>query len=128
MRARAWTRPLWNLGGSVFLALGVLGVPLPVLPTTPFLLLAAACFLRGSPRMHAWMMTNRYFGTYLAEYRAGHGIPMRTKVAAIALLWAGIGASATFFLEGALWRTVLVAVAVVVTVHIALIKRRRSPS
>jgi hypothetical protein len=125
MPTRAWTRPLWNLGGTVCLALGALGVPLPVLPTTPFLLLAAACFLRGSPRMHAWMMTNRYFGTYLAEYRAGHGIPMRTKVSAIALLWAGIGASAAFFVTSALGRGVLLTVAVAVTAHIVLIRPRR---
>ena len=125
MPTRAWTRPLWNLGGFVCLGLGALGVPLPVLPTTPFLLLAAACFLRGSPRMHAWMMTNRYFGTYLAEYRAGHGIPTRTKVSAIALLWAGIGASAAIFVASALGRGALLAIAVAVTVHIVLIKPRR---
>ena len=125
MRARAWTRPLWNLGGSVFLALGLLGVPLPVLPTTPFLLLAAACFLRGSPRMHAWMMTNRYFGTYLAEYRAGRGVPRGTKVSAIALLWIGIGVSAAFVVESAFGRGLLLAIAGVVTVHIVLIRPRR---
>jgi len=125
MRGTAWTRPLWNLGGGLCLALGVLGIPLPVLPTTPFLLLAAACFLRGSPRMHAWMMTNRYFGTYLAEYRAGRGVPRGTKVAAVALLWLGIGLSATLFVTSAPGRGALLAVAAVVTVHIVLIRPKR---
>jgi len=126
---RRWTRPLWSLAGGAFLALGALGVPLPVLPTTPFLLLSAACFLRGSPRVHAWMMTNRYFGRYLAEYRAGMGVPARTKTGAIALLWAGIGASTTFFVESWPVRGVLVAIAVAVTAHILMIrtKRHREP-
>lgn len=107
------------------LALGMLGVPLPVLPTTPFLLLSAACFLRGSPRMHAWMVTNRFFGRFLADYRAGQGVPLATKVAAIALLWAGIGASAFLFVASPTARAVLLAIAVAVTVHIALIKVKK---
>ena len=125
MQGRAWARPLWNLAGGLCLALGALGVPLPVLPTTPFLLLAAACFLRGSPRMHAWMMTNRFFGTYLAEYRAGRGVPPRARLAAIALLWAGIGTSVVFLIESAWLRATLLAGAALGTVHMALVGRRR---
>ena len=125
MQGRAWARPLWNLAGGLCLALGALGVPLPVLPTTPFLLLAAACFLRGSPRMHAWMMTNRFFGTYLAEYRAGRGVPPRARLAAIALLWAGIGTSVVFLIESAWLRAALLAGAALGTVHMALVGRRR---
>lgn len=128
MRAlsRGWARPLWNLAGGLSLALGALGVPLPLVPTTPFLLLAAACFLRGSPRLHAWMMTNRVFGTYLAEYRAGRGIPPRARLAAIALLWAGIGVSVAFMLENPWLRAGLLLGAVAGTVHMALVGRRRA--
>lgn len=112
----------------MFLALGAVGVPLPVLPTTPFLLLAAACYLRGSPRMYRWMMTNRVFGSYLADYRAGRGVPVRTKTMAITLLWIGIAASTTFFVTGTIGRLVLGAIGTVVTIHIVMIRTKRLPS
>jgi hypothetical protein len=103
-------------------------VPLPVLPTTPFLLLAAACYLRGSPRIHDWMMSNKLFGRYLAGYRAGRGVPAGVKVTAIAVLWISIGVSAGLFLTGVVDRAVLGAIAVVVTVHIATIRTTRGDS
>lgn len=122
-------RLLWNTGGLLFLGLGLVGIVLPVLPTTPFLLLAAACFLRGSRRLYDWMHANRWFGRYLADYRAGRGIPLRTKVTAIAVLWTTILVSVTCFIP--LWpvRLGLVAIAAAVTVHVASIKPRppRSP-
>ena len=114
----------WTTGGSIFLAAGLVGVAVPVLPTTPFLLLATACFLRGSERMHHWMLTNQWFGDYLRRYREGRGIPVRTKVGAIALLWVSIGVSATVFVASWMVRAVLLLVAVVVTVHIVMIGRR----
>lgn len=105
-------------------------MPLPLLPTTPFLLLAAACFLRGSPRLHAWMMSNRVFGSYLREYRAGLGIPATTKASAIGLLWLGIGLSIGLWVEVMLLRLSLLLIAIAVTVHILLIptKRRSGPA
>ncbi len=123
---RPRSRFLWNAAGSLFLVLGLIGIPLPILPTTPFLLLAAACYFRGSPRMHRWMMTNRYFGTYLKDYRAGQGIPLKTKVSAIALLWLGIGTSVVLLLENLVVRIVLLVIGVAVTVHIALTKTKKA--
>lgn len=123
-RQPRWSRWAWTGGGMLALAAGVIGVVVPVMPTTPFLLLATACFLRGSERMRRWMLTNRWFGEYLRRYREGRGIPARTKVGAIAFLWTGIGLSATMFLESWIVRSVLLVVAVGVTVHIALIGRR----
>lgn len=113
----------------MFLSLGALGVPLPLLPTTPFLLLAAACFLRGSPRLHAWMMSNRVFGSYLREYRAGLGIPATTKALAVVLLWLGIGLSIGLWVEVMLLRVSLLLIATAVTVHILLVptKHRSLP-
>lgn len=118
-------RPLWTAAGGVFLALAAIGVPLPVLPTTPFLLLAAGCFLRGSPRLHGWMMSNRLFGRQLAAYRAGQGVPARAKALAIALLWLGIGISIAFVVPGTVWRLLLAAVGAAVTVHIVTLPTRR---
>lgn len=78
---------LFNVLGSVALALGLIGLFVPLLPTTPFLLLASACYLRGSPRMHHWMVSNRLFGAQLRHYQLHRGLPLRTKYLAIALTW-----------------------------------------
>jgi uncharacterized membrane protein YbaN (DUF454 family) len=117
-------RILWNIGGTFFLALGLIGIPLPVLPTTPFLLLAAACYLRGSERMYRWMHTNRYFGDYLSDYRAGKGVPKKTKIYSIVTLWAVIGASAFALRENIPVVVILLVVAAGVTAHILLIKTK----
>jgi uncharacterized membrane protein YbaN (DUF454 family) len=118
------TRFLWNIGGTLFLALGLIGIPLPVLPTTPFLLLAAACYLRGSKRMYRWMHTNRWFGDYLSDYRAGKGVPRKTKVYSIATLWVVIGISMYAVRENIPVIAVLAVVALGVSVHILLIKTK----
>ncbi len=87
-------RALFTFLGYVALALGVLGIFLPLLPTTPFLLLAAFCFLRGSPRMHAWLMSHRILGPYIRDFQAGRGIPLRSKCIALALMWPSLALSA----------------------------------
>jgi uncharacterized protein len=80
----------WNIAGTMFVGLGVLGAMLPLLPTTPFLLLAAACYVRGSERLYNWLMNNRYLGTYIRNFREGRGMPLRSKIIAIAVLWASL--------------------------------------
>ena len=72
-------RTLWLSLGLIFVALGMVGVLLPGLPTTPFMLLAAACFARSSNRFYNWLINNRLFGEKVRRYRAGHGIPRRIK-------------------------------------------------
>jgi hypothetical protein len=73
--------------GSVCLALAVLGVFLPLLPTTPFLLLASACYVRSSARLHGWLMRNRLLGGYIRNFQERRGVPVRAKVVTVALLW-----------------------------------------
>jgi hypothetical protein len=73
--------------GSVCLALAVLGVFLPLLPTTPFLLLASACYMRSSERLHGWLMGNRLLGGYIRNFRERRGIPLRGRVITVVLLW-----------------------------------------
>ncbi len=108
--------------GCVALGLGILGIPLPVLPTTPFLLLAAWCFARSSERLHRWLLTNRLFGKYIRDYTEHRGIPRRVKVYTLVLLWATISLSA-FGAVDAWWiRLLLFAVAIGVSVHIFRIK------
>jgi uncharacterized membrane protein YbaN (DUF454 family) len=82
-----------NLIGCLAVALGVLGIFLPLLPTTPFLLLASACFARGSTRLHHWLQTNRVFGKYLRDYENGKGIPLRAKVWILIVMWASLAYS-----------------------------------
>lgn len=84
-------KPLFAAAGGISLALGILGIFLPLLPTTPFLLLASWCFLRGSPRAHRWMHEHSRLGPYLTAYEEGRGIPLRAKVIAIAVLWVSMG-------------------------------------
>jgi uncharacterized membrane protein YbaN (DUF454 family) len=82
-----------NVIGCLAVVLGVLGIFLPLLPTTPFLLLASACFARGSTRMHNWLQTNRVFGKYLRDYEHGKGIPLRGKIWILIFMWSSMGYS-----------------------------------
>jgi len=85
---------LFNILGTLALIVGIIGLFVPLLPTTPFLLLAVACYLRGSERMYRWMLENRYFGETLARYREGGGVPRRTKIIAVSSLWVSLSVSA----------------------------------
>lgn len=108
--------------GSLCVALGFVGMFLPVLPTTPFLLLAAVCYAKSSQTFYDWLTTNRWCGSYILNYREGRGITLRLKVATILLLWTTIGLTAGFAVS--LWwvRLILLAVAIGVTLHLLWIK------
>jgi uncharacterized membrane protein YbaN (DUF454 family) len=73
--------------GSLCVGLAVLGLFLPLLPTTPFLLLASACYVRSSERLHGWLMRNRVLGTYIRNFRERRGMPLRAKVTTVVLIW-----------------------------------------
>lgn len=73
--------------GSISLGLGVLGIVLPLVPTTPFLLLTAACYVRSSDRLYNWLMTNKWFGSYIRNYKAGKGIPIKAKISVLIMIW-----------------------------------------
>ncbi|MCW3982956.1 MAG: YbaN family protein [Candidatus Bathyarchaeota archaeon] len=112
-------RALLLAAGTICVVLGAIGIFLPILPTTPFLLLAAACYLRSSERMHKWLLGNRWFGEYIKNYQAGRGIPMKTKIVAISVLWLAILFSMFFMVsEILIAQIVLFGIAVGVTVHL----------
>jgi len=119
-------RVLLIVSGTFFVALGVLGIFVPVLPTTPFLLVAAFCYARSSERFLHWLLTNRWFGAYIKNYREGHGIPLREKILTIVALWLSISFSALYVVESWWGKLLLVAVAVGVTVHLFRIKTPRA--
>lgn len=111
--------------GTVCVALGVAGMFLPLLPTTVFLLMAAYCYSRSSERFHTWLLTNRWFGPYIKDYKSGKGISMRQKISTISILWVSIGVS-IWLLGGGFWATLLLlAVAIGVTAHLLWIKTYR---
>lgn len=118
-------RNLLIISGFICVGLGVLGIFLPVLPTTPFLLLAAAAFAKSSDRAYHWLMTNRWFGSYITNYREGKGIPLRVKITSITFLWITILASAIFFIENIYIKIMLILIATGVTIHISSVKTYR---
>ena len=90
-------RTLYCIAGHVLVVIGVLGIVLPVLPGTPFLLMASACYLRGSIRLHTWLHTHRFLGPYLRAFQEGRGLPARVKVIAIATMWIGMSVTMAMF-------------------------------
>jgi uncharacterized membrane protein YbaN (DUF454 family) len=112
------TKILLVTAGTICLALGAIGVVVPILPTAPFLLLAAACYCRSSERLYRWLLSNRLFGEYIRNYREGKGIPLKTKIAAVAVLWIAIVYSAFFVVDIIEVQLVLLVVAIAVSTHI----------
>ena len=106
--ASPWVRGMFIAAGSVCVALGLVGLFLPLLPTTPFLLLAAACYARGSRRFYDWLLANRTFGPLIHEWREHRSIPYKTKLSAIALMSATLAVSIVFFVRP-LWLKLLLA-------------------
>ncbi|SFF64024.1 hypothetical protein SAMN05216353_10412 [Halobacillus alkaliphilus] len=115
---KQFTNILLIIIGTISLILGVLGIVLPLLPTTPFLLLTAACYVRSSDRLYNWLMTNKWFGSYIENYKAGRGIPVKAKVSVLIMIWSSMLYSAFFiapnlllkigFIFGACFFTVLI--------------------
>jgi uncharacterized membrane protein YbaN (DUF454 family) len=93
MRPARLTRALWTAAGLAALALGLIGVFLPLLPTTPFVLLAAACFARSSPRLHDWLLRHPVFGPAIRDWRDHRAIPRKGKIAAVVAMTAAFGLS-----------------------------------
>ena len=108
--------------GTLCVVLGVLGIFVPVLPTTPFLLLAALCYARSSERFYHWLLNNRWFGEYITNYREGRGIPRREKILTIIALWVMIGFSILFVISAWWGQLLLVGIASGVTIHLVRIK------
>jgi len=108
--------------GLVCVALGIAGIFLPLLPTTPFLLLAGACFIRSSDRFYSWLISNRLFGGYIRAYMEDRATTVGLKIASISMLWCFLTAAAVFFTDSWIVRSLLLVIAVGVTVHLASLK------
>lgn len=121
----AWVRYLLLAVGWLSVALGVAGIFLPLLPTTPFLLLAAACFMRSSQRFYDWLVSHPRLGPWIGDYLEGNGIPLKGKLYTVGLMWISIGLSC--YLVPHLWaRVFMLSSAVLVSLYILLkVKTRR---
>jgi uncharacterized membrane protein YbaN (DUF454 family) len=113
------------ISGFVFVFLGVLGAFLPLLPTTIFLILASACFMKSSPRVNAWLKNNKLLGSYLRNYQDKTGLTIASKITHIAVLWIGILISAYLLTDKTATQVLLFMIAVGVTVHLVMIKTAR---
>jgi len=117
-----WVRILLIIAGTFFVGLGIVGIFVPVLPTTPFLLLAAACYARSSQRFYSWLLNNKWFGNYIRNYLQRKGVPLKVKVLTVTLLWITIGASVAFAVQTLVVRLILVLIAIGVSIHILSIR------
>lgn len=116
------------VAGIGFVGLGILGAFLPVLPTTPFMLVAAACFARASPRFYNGLLNNRTFGPTIREWRRYRAIPYRTKWTAIALMSITLAASIAFGVDDRRLQIALAAFGVLLAIWMARIPSRDRPA
>ncbi len=109
-------------GGFILVGVGVLGMFLPLLPTTIFFILAAWCFAKSSEKFHKWLHNNKFFGKYLTNYRIKKGMTVGNKIFSIAFLLTGIGITIIFAAPNVYIKILLAAIAAGVTWHLLAIK------
>ncbi len=117
------TRPLLFISGSCCVILGVVGMALPLLPTTPFLLLAAYCFARSSPRLHNWLLASPLLGSIIRNWEQAGVITLKTKIAASMLMLASVSYPLFYVIQA-----VTIKVMVIVVIAVVLVFIWRQPS
>lgn len=103
--------------GSVLVAVGVVGIFVPLLPSMIFFLMALGCYGKSSPGAYEWMTTNRLFGRHLREYREGKGATIPAKIMSIASIWVGIGLS-VYLIDNIIVTVILGVIAASVSMHL----------
>ena len=124
MAPQTLTRWLLMTIGIISVGVGTAGIFLPLLPTTPFLLVAAACFIRSSDRLYQWLLHNRWFGSYIRNYREKRTLPLRAKVTALVLLWTTMTYSIFFLVTNKALQVLLLLIAAIVTIYLFSLKTR----
>jgi len=119
---RSLRKGLLVSAGILSVGLAAVGILLPLLPTTPFLLLAAACFVRSSDRLYRWLTTHRVFGPYIRNYREHRAITRQAKILTLLLLWATIGYSYFAVVRSPAVRVVLLLIAAATTAYVLSLK------
>ena len=113
------------LFGSIFLGLGFIGIIVPGLPTTPFLLLAAGCYVRSSDRLYSWLLDHKFFGKYIRNFRETRSIPLRSKIISIIVMWVMIGISVSIFIEIFNVKIIIVILGIIGTLVVLIISTTR---
>ncbi|MCX7736336.1 MAG: YbaN family protein [Candidatus Kapabacteria bacterium] len=118
-RAKKW---IYIITANFLVLLGVIGIFVPVLPTTIFLILAASLYMRSSEYYYNWLMNNKILGKYIKDYVEHKGMPISSKIVSITFLWVGISFSVIFLIETYWVKLLLLAIAVGVTTHLIMLK------
>jgi hypothetical protein len=116
---------LFAFCGIISLTLGVIGIFIPLLPTTAFLLLSAALFMKSSTRLYNWLMNHKYLGEYLQNYIHHKTISVQSKITTISLLWITILASVLLILDNLFLKILLLVIAIAVSIHILSFKSHK---
>ncbi|MCD4690683.1 YbaN family protein [bacterium] len=119
---------LLRVAGVLAVVIGVAALLVPLFPTTPFLLLAAACFARSSDRFYDWLIGHRWFGSHIRNYREHHGTTKAVKVTSIAMIWCSIAFGSVFVARSWPLRAALALIATGVTVHLLRLKTLPCPA
>ena len=115
-------KTLYIILGCIFVAIGIIGIFLPLLPTTIFLLIASYFFMNSSPELNHKLLNNKYLGKYLRDYKENRGMPLKAKVNSILVLWISILTSGYFFVESTIVRVLLMIIAISVSIYISRLK------
>lgn len=114
-------RILLMISGTIFLILGIIGLILPVMPGTVFLILATACYIRSSEKMYLWLINNRWFGKYARLYLEERSMPLKAKIIASLSMWTSISISA-YYVDSPVIRIILISVGISVTLYFVYLK------
>lgn len=104
--------------GSISLALGIIGIFLPILPTTPFLLLSATLYFRSSPRLYQWLINQKHLGTYIRNFKEHRAIPLRAKIISVSMVWITLTYCSVFTTQMMWLRIAFIALAIGISLHI----------
>ena len=118
MKRRSMYKYFLIASGWIFVALGIIGIFVPLMPTTIFFIIAAACFARSSQKFYNWLIYHPKFGKFIRDYREQRGMPLKSKIVAVSMMLITIGSSAIFFTDKILIRILLAAVALGVSSYI----------
>jgi len=119
-------RYAYLVSGFLLVAIGIIGIFLPLLPTTIFLILASACFVKSSPKANEWLRNNKFLGPYLKNYQNKTGLTIKSKIFTIIFLWLSIGISAFYLTNEFHIRMLLLAIGAGVSIHIIYIKTQKT--